>query len=153
MEYSEPELDIICDSCCSIFLLVASSDSKIHENEEDFFLYNYQKILSRLNIISDVREKAVLEFWAQDRFTHQHIVQMKSDPKSMHLQRIHTALKLIRKKENEQDFLQYRNALMNLAAVISKISRSFWGFGNPISKSEEKVLNELSIILNVPIPK
>ena len=150
MEYTESELDVICDSCCSIFLLVASSDNNIHKEEENFFLNHYQDILSGLHIISDPREKAVLEFWAQDRFTHQHILEMKSDSAVVHMARIRAGLTLVQKKENKQGHLQYKTALMTLAVNISKAARGLWGLGGQVSRKEEKALKELSALLKVP---
>ena len=151
MEYTESELDIICDSCCSIFILIASSDKIIHQKEEEFFLNHYQDILSGLHIISDAREKAVLEFWAQDRFTHQHILEMKRDPTTVQMERISAGLILVQKKENKQDFLQYKTALMTLAIDISKAARGLWGLGNQVSKNEKKMLQELSYLLKIQL--
>ena len=152
MEYTEPELDIICDSCCSVFLLVASSDNSLQQKEKDFFLDHYQDILSGLHIISDAREKAVLEFWAQDRFTTKHILELKNDPTELQLNRIRAGLKLVQRKENEQDFQQYKNALLTLAIDISKASRGLWGLGAQVSASEKKALQQLSALLNLPLP-
>ena len=152
MEYTETELDIICDSCCSVFLLVASSDNSIQQKEREFFLDHYQDILSGLHIISDAREKAVLEFWAQDRFTTKHISELKNDPTEQQLSRIHSGLKLVQRKENEQDFQQYKKALLTLAIDISKASRSLWGFGSQVSTSEKETLKSLSHLLKIPLP-
>ena len=152
MKYTESELDIICDSCCSVFLLISSSDNKIQKEEEKYFLTHYQDILSELHIISDAREKAVLEFWAQDRFTTQHILEMKNDPEELHIKRIQTGLKLVQKKENEEDFTQYKTALITLAVHISESARGFWGVGPQVSASEKKMLQKLSSILRIKLP-
>ena len=149
MKYTEAELDIICDSCCSIFLLIASSDKIIQKKEEDFFLSHYQDILSGLHIISDAREKAVLEFWAQDRFTHKHILEMKNNPTDVYINHIRTGLQLVQKKESEQDFLQYKRALMTLAFDISTAARSLFGLGKEISRNEKIALGELRNLLNI----
>tara|TARA_B100000683_G_scaffold270371_1_gene309104 strand:+ start:434 stop:892 length:459 start_codon:yes stop_codon:yes gene_type:complete len=152
MEYTESELDIICDSCCSIFLLIASSDNLIQQKEKEFFFDHYQDILSGLHIISDAREKAVLEFWAQDRFTAAHISELKNDSVERQMNRIRTGLELVQKKESEQDFLQYKKALLTLAINISKASRGLWGFGAQVSKRERKTLQKLSALLGIPLP-
>ena len=152
MEYTESELDIICDSCCSIFLVVASSDKSIQQKEEDFFLDHYQDVLSGLHIISDPREKAVLEFWAQDRFTTNHISKLQNDPVEQQMNRIRAGLELVQKKENEQDLLQYKSALLTLALNISKSSRGLWGLGVQVSARERKILQKLSALLGIPLP-
>ena len=152
MEYTESELDIICDSCCSIFLLVASSDNSIQEKEKNYFLDHYQDVLSGLHIISDPREKAVLEFWAQDRFTTNHISELQNDPVEQQMNRIRSGLELVQKKESEQDLLQYKNALLTLAINISKSSRGLWGLGVQVSTRERKTLQKLSALMGVPLP-
>ena len=93
----------------------------------------------------------MLEFWAQDRFTHEHIVEMKNDSKTVQLDHIHAGLQVVQKKENEQDFLQYKVALMTLAIDISTSARGLWGFGSQVSKNEKKTLKELSTLLKVPL--
>lgn len=152
MEYTDTELDIICDSCCSVFLLIASSDNSIQQKEEEFFLDHYQDILSGLHIISNPLEKAVLEFWAQDRFTTEHILELKNDPTELLFSRIQLGLKLVQRKENELDLLQYKRALLTLATDISKASRGFWGLGSQVSASEKKAVQQLSALLNLPLP-
>ena len=93
-----------------------------------------------------------MEFWAQDRFTTQHILELKNDSTEEQVHRIRSGLKLVQKKENEQDFQQYKNALLTLAIDISKASRGLWGMGAQVSASEKKALQQLSALLNLPLP-
>ena len=148
MEYTEKELDIICDSCCAVYILIASSDKKIQEEEENYFMNNYLSVLSDLHIISDLREKAVLEFWAQDRFTKDHINEIASLSKRVQIELVRKGNKLVARKEEPDVCLQYKQSLHKFACNISRESRAFFGLGAEVSGREKEMMNDLRRVLN-----
>ena len=151
MEYSEKEMNIICDACCSTFILVASSDNDIHTKEEEYFLQNYQSVLQNLKIVSDPKEIAVLEFWANERFTHEHISDLIVQPKPVHIENILTSVQLVETKEHAHVLHHYKKSLLDLGSNIAKSAHAFWGLGPQVSENEHQILNELSRCLDIPL--
>ncbi|MEC7985122.1 MAG: hypothetical protein VX278_08155 [Myxococcota bacterium] len=148
MEYSEKELLSLYDACISVFMLIASSDGKVTEEEESaFFSHKLQSIIDS-QIIDKLHEQYIFEMILEQERTPIHIERCKQMPKNKHLEQVKKAVELVKAKESDESFQKYCESMNEYAKRIAKSSRELWGWGAEINTDEKNTLTQLRILFS-----
>jgi tellurite resistance protein len=135
------DIDLLPRSPLLIFLLVAASDGKVDRKE----LTNFQKVvLGSGRLPSPLLQKAIAEMLPNLERYLQELTSGKFDYIG-ELKRIGDYVDQNHPAEAET----FKMSLLGLGKLIAESSGGFFGFGNKMSKDEEKALVAIAVTLGV----